>query len=252
VFTVYEEQPIPEPPTPPPEPELAEGEEPVRDENVFFFPSSRSNASSARPLPARPPTRVERRLSRTRFFTPTSPRPPATTVFKTDPPTRVAATIRPPLSSPSSQPPPPEPEEPPEPLPPLEFAVTELQLLLSMATRINDECAIAPVGMHITDANGHIVYNPLFHMKYPEQLASYAKTAVGGSKTTLKEARPLYSTPLFSCAPVRASRVARRLSRTFPLAFLHPPCALPFKTDARLTDASCPSFQTRSRTERGG
>ena len=37
VFTVYEEQPIPEPPTPPPEPELAEGEEPVRATRTSFF-----------------------------------------------------------------------------------------------------------------------------------------------------------------------------------------------------------------------
>lgn len=67
-------------------------------------------------------------------------------------------------------PPPPEPVEAP---PPLEFPVSELEYLMNTINAINAATACAPVGMYMTDAAGNFIVNPLFTMKYPDQLSSY-------------------------------------------------------------------------------
>jgi radial spoke head protein 9 len=71
-------------------------------------------------------------------------------------------------------PPAPEPVEAP---PPLEFPVSELEYMMSTINAINAVTACAPEGMHMTDAAGNYVTNPLFSMKYPDQLSSYANAA---------------------------------------------------------------------------
>mmetsp|Transcript_3278 Transcript_3278/g.7655 ORF Transcript_3278/g.7655 Transcript_3278/m.7655 type:complete len:269 (+) Transcript_3278:132-938(+) len=61
----------------------------------------------------------------------------------------------------------------PEPLPPLEHPVSELAYMMHTINGINAETGCSPVGMIIQDADGNFVANPLFSMKYPDQLSSY-------------------------------------------------------------------------------
>jgi radial spoke head protein 9 len=57
--------------------------------------------------------------------------------------------------------------------PPLEFPVSELEYMMSLINAINSVTMVMPEGMYMANAAGDFVQNPLYTMKYPDQLSSY-------------------------------------------------------------------------------